>query len=396
LKTFSYVASDINGKIVKGREFAEDYRDLTEKLKAKNLFLTKYRDIEEQKAPDVKYKFKTKDLAFISRQLSSMLSAGLTLVRALQILHTQQENKKAKQILLDIYEDVQKGKSFSQALSERPGVFPGLFISMVNAGETAGSLDTIMLRLADHYAKEHKINNKIKSSMTYPIILSILSVCIVIALFVFVMPTFKSMMSGDIPALSAFVMGISDFLIDKWPIILVVLVILIVSIKVMLKVDAVRLKFDRFKLRIPKAGKLIGTIYTGRFSRTMSNLYASGIPMVDCIEKSVSTLNNAYISSEFATVIENVKQGESLSTAIARTGIFDSLFTSIVYVGEESGTLDSILEKTADYYEEESETAIGKLVSMIEPLLIIFLGIGIGIVLVGLYPMIFSSYNAIA
>lgn len=396
MKTFSYVASDINGKTVKGKEFAEDFHDLSVKLKAKNLFLTKYRDIEEQKAPDVKYKFKTKDLAFISRQLSSMLTAGLTLVRALQILHTQQENKKAKQVLLDIYEDVQKGKAFSQCLADKPGVFPGLFISMVNAGETAGSLDTIMLRLADHYAKENKINNKIKSSMTYPIILAILSVVIVVALFIFVMPMFREMITGDIPPISAFVMGISDLLVNNWVAILIVLAVLIVAGKVSLKVESVQLKVDKIKLRIPKAGALIGTIYTGRFARTMSNLYASGIPMVDCIEKSVSTLNNMFISSEFVTVIENVKQGEALSTAIARTGVFDGLFTSIVYVGEESGTLDMILEKTADYYEEESETAIGKLVSMIEPLLIIFMGAGVGLVLVGLYPMIFSSYNSIA
>ncbi len=398
MASFSYVASDINGRTVRGRDTADNYQQLIEKLKEKNLFCTSYTEIVE-KEEKAKYKFKTKDLAFLCRQLSSMLTSGISIVRALNILYTQQEDKKQKAVLLEIYEDVQRGRSFSESVASKKGVFPVFFVSMVAAGEASGNLDMIMQRVSDHYAKENKINNKIKSSMTYPIVLLIMMLIIVIAMFTFIMPMFMDMFSSpdDMPALTKAMMDFSDFLKEKWYICIAIVIALVFVIRILLKTPNTRLKYDELLCNMPKVGKLMKTIYTSRFARTMSNLFSSGMQMVECIEKSVGTLGNSYIEKVFRDqVIEDVKQGESLSNAITKTNIFEGIFTSIIYVGEESGTLDDILAKTADYYDEEADTAISKLVGLMEPLLIIILGVCVGLIVASVLPALYGSFGAVA
>ncbi|MCM1299178.1 MAG: type II secretion system F family protein [Firmicutes bacterium] len=393
---FSYTATDLNGKVVRGKESAADKAAFMQKLKDKGLFCTSYTEEGVGKQKDAKVKFKTKDLAFFSRQVSTMLTSGISLVKALSILLTQQEDKKKKAILMEIYDDVQRGKSFSEALTAQGNAFPNLFVSMVAAGEVSGNLDMIMKRLSSHYDKENKTNNKIKSAMSYPMILGIIMVVIVLALFIFVMPSFAEMFTNpdEIPAFTQFLLNYSDSLIHQWYIHVLIVGAIVVGIMAIRKVPGFRLWWDKVKCRIPKAGKLICTIYTSRFAHTMSNLFASGMPMVECIQKSEQVLGNAYISQEFETVIENVKQGESLSTAIARTGIFDGVFTSVIYVGEESGTLDDILEKTADYYDEESDTAINKLTSMLQPVMILIMGVLVCAILLAVYPAMYGAMGS--
>lgn len=397
VKKFSYQATDINGKTVRGQEAAEDYKDLQQKLKERNLYVTRYRDLGANDAVDVKYKFKTKEVSFISRQLASMTSAGLSLVRALYILQEQQENKKAKAVLLDIYEEVQKGKSFSEVLETKPGVFPDLFVSMVAAGESSGTLDQILVRVSDHFASANKTNNKIKGAMVYPIILLVLALAVVILMFTAILPTFSSMMDEeDMSALSKAMMAFSDSLINYWYVYLIVIGIIIFAFFVCRRTPAIKLKMDELVLRIPKVGKLVSTIYTGRFARNMSNLYAAGLQMVDCIEKSIVVLGNSYVTKRFEEVVDNIKLGESMSKAVEKTGIFEGMFTSIIYVGEESGTLDTILAKAADYYEEEGDAAISKLVGMLEPLMIIIMGVAIGLVLAAIFPMLYGGMTKVA
>ena len=388
---YSYVATDVNGSTVRGKEFADDYLDLSEKLRQKNLFCTEYTEIQEKQS-DAKYKFKTKDLAFICRQLASMLTAGISLVRSLHILYSQEENKKAKAALLEIYEDVQKGRSFSEAVQARPGVFPLLFVSMVAAGEASGNLDAIMTRVADYYLNQNKTNNQIKSALIYPIVLMCLLVAVFFGLFIFIMPMFRELAGDDLPPLSAAMFAISDFLIPYWWTVLLGVGIIVLIIYFLRKTPWFSLWFDEMKVKMPKVGPLLIIIYTGRFARTMANLYASGLQMVDCIEKSADTLNNQYISNLFHnSVVEDVKHGEALSTAITKIGVFPGVFTSIIMVGEESGALDEILNKSADYYEDESATAIAKLVGLMEPLMIIFLGIMIGMILAGIFPILYGG-----
>ncbi|HBJ25635.1 MAG TPA: type II secretion system F family protein [Ruminococcaceae bacterium] len=397
MKKFSYQATDVNGKTVRGQEMAEDYQDLQQKLKEKNLYVTIYRDLGANDAVDVKYRFKTKEVSFISRQLASMTSAGLSLVRALYILQEQQEKPKAKRVLLDIYEEVQKGKSFSEVLESKPGVFPDLFVSMVAAGEASGTLDQILIRVSDHFANANKTNNKVKGALVYPVILLILALAVIILMFTAILPTFANMMSpDDMTPLSRAMLSFSDSLINHWYIYLIVIGVIILLFWVGRKTPSVKLKMDELILRMPKVGKLISTIYTGRFARNMSNLYAAGLQMVDCIEKSVSVLGNSYVNKRFEEVVDNIKLGESMSKAVEKTGIFEGMFTSIIFVGEESGTLDTILSKAADYYEEEGDTAITKLVGMLEPVMIIIMGVAIGLVLAAIFPMLYGGMTNVS
>ncbi|MBP1565111.1 MAG: type II secretion system F family protein [Oscillospiraceae bacterium] len=344
------------------------------------------------------YKFKTKDLAFNCRQLSAMLSSGLTLVKALDILSKEQENDKAKRIWIDIYEQVQKGESFSTALEMQGDAFPPFLKSMVNAGESSGSLDVVMKRMEAHYDKENKMNNTIKGAMIYPIILLVLAVAVVIVIFTFIMPVLQPLFGDDYTKLNViaqFLLKVSDFLKSKWYILIIVAIGLFFGIRYALKVPSVRYKFDMYKITAPKIGPLMVKIYTARFARTLSSLYSSGIPMVECLERSSAILNNAYISDKFDQVISEVKQGEPLSAAITRTEIFESMFCSIIFVGEEAGALDEILEKSADYYDEEADSAVQRLVSLLEPVMIIFLGVVIGLILAGVYPAIYDSLNGL-
>lgn len=396
MKKFSYTAKDVRGIQSKGVIVASDEKEFMAKMREKGLFVITSKESDSNDAKTT-HKFNTKELAFNCRQLSAMLSSGLTLVKALDILCREQEKESAKVIWRDVYENVQKGESFSASLEMHEGAFPQFLTSMVSAGESSGSLDVIMKRMSDHYAKENKLHNVIKGAMVYPVILLVLTVVIVIGLFAFIMPTFLEMYEDpdDMPGLTKVLQAVSNFITKRWYVLIIVTLLLIFGIIYALKVPSLRLKIDRMLIKGPGFGPLIVKVYTGRFARTLSSLYSSGIPMVECLERSSAILGNSYIDQCFENVIDEVKQGETLSSAIQRTEIFDSMFCSIIYVGEESGALDDILEKTSDYYEEESESAIQRLVGMLEPVLIIVLGVVIGLVVAGVYPALYGSFDSI-
>ncbi|MDR0947571.1 MAG: type II secretion system F family protein [Ruminococcus sp.] len=397
MKTYIYSATDAQGKSVKNAKMqAEDVNDFLAKINEKGLFCQTYRESRSKQGQSI-HKFKTAEISVNCRQLSAMLGSGLTLVRALDILYKEQVKPGPKQIFQEIYEEVQKGTAFSEALKMQGGAFPSFMISMIQAGESSGQMDTIMRRLEDNYLKESKLNNKIRGAMMYPIILAVLCVLIVVALFTFIMPTFKGMMTEeDMNGLTGFLFAFSDSLIGYWYIYLGVVLAVVFSIRYALKVPSVRFKFDRAMCKMPKIGALVMKVYTGRFARTLSSLYASGIPMVESLERSAAILGNSYIEDAFVHVVDEVKQGEQLSASMARTGIFESMFISIIYVGEESGALDTILSKTADFYEDESDSAIQRLVGMIEPIMIIVMGAAIGLVIAGILPAIYGSMENIA
>lgn len=396
MKNFSYTAVDAKGKTVKGNMPAEDEKEFLAKIRAKGLVSKSYEETDSKSSKTL-HKFTTKELSFNCRQLSAMLTSGLTLVKALDILCKEQEKESAKLIWRDIYENVQKGESFSASLELYKGVFPPFLISMVAAGEASGSLDVIMQRMSAHYDKENKMHNTIKSSMMYPAILMVLCVVIVILMFTFIIPTFAGMFDdpNDIPVLTRIMMNISDFIISKWYILVIVIGAIVFGINYALKVPSIRLKFDRMLVKMPSVGPLMVTIYTSRFARTFCSLYSSGIPMVECIQRAADILGNSYISQCFETVVDEVKQGEPLSASVQRTEIFESMFCSLIYVGEESGALDSILENASGYYEEEADTAVQNLVHLIEPVAIIFMGVVVCMVLMAVFPALYGSFENI-
>lgn len=391
MKTFIYTATDVQGNTVKNaRMQAEDVNDFLDKINEKGLFCSSYKETNSKGDKNL-YKFKTKELSFNCRQLSAMIGSGLTLVKALDILYREQPKEGSKRVFREVYEEVQKGRSFSDALRMQDGAFPDFFISMIAAGEASGQLDVIMKRLEDHYAKEGTLANKIRGALIYPIILVVLLVAVVIVLCLTVLPTFRDMAGDNVNAIAKFLFAFSDSMKYHWYIYILVIGLIIFTIIYLMKIESVKYKWDKFILKIPMVGKLLVKVYTGRFARTLSNLYSSGIPMVEALERSSRILSNSYVVKSFETVVDEVKQGDQLSAAIQRTGIFESMFTSIIFVGEESGALDTILSKTSDYYEEESDSAITQLVGMIEPIMLILMGLVIGLVLAGIFPLLYSG-----
>ena len=361
MPSYAYTAKDAVGNVRKGIVSADTEQEFLAKIREKGMYVTEYKE----RRSDLKTvkKFGTKDLAFATRQLAAMLTSGLTLVKALDILCKEQESEAARNVWRDVYENVQKGESFSDALEVHGSVFPTLMTSMVGAGEASGQMDVIMQRLSDYYANQNKISNTIKSAMIYPIILAIITVVVVIGVFVFIMPTFTELYDdpNDMPGLTKGMVAIGDFLVKHWVILLLLLLVIIVSVTYLMKLPDVRMKWDRFIIKGPGFGKLVVKIYTARFAQTMASLYSSGLPMVECLKRSADTLNNTYISMKFRDIIDEVKSGETLSSSIQRADIFDSMFCSIIYVGEESGALDEILAKTAEYYDEEADSAVKRL-----------------------------------
>ncbi len=393
MKKFVYVAKDTSGKPIKGSMAADTREEVNAKIYDQGWFPVKI-TADLGKGVDGMHKFSTKELSFCCRQLSAMMSSGLTIVKALDILYKQMDKKSAQQTWLDVYENVQKGATLTEALQEKEGAFPDFFISMISAGESSGTLDTVMARLQDHYAKENKTANQVKGAMTYPIVLAILCVVMVIGMFTLILPNFRDMGSEeDMSIITKALFAFSDFVIEKWYILLIIVAIIVFAIIYGMKIKSVRLKWDELKLKMPKVGGLIKIIYTGRFARTMSSLYSSGIPMVECLERSSKILGNSYVDEAFIQIVDEVKQGQPLSTSIQKTEVFDSMFCSIIYVGEESGALDEILAKTADYYEEESESAIGRLVGLMNPLMIVIMGCAIGLCLAGIFPLLYTGLD---
>ena len=396
MKTYMYTAKDAQGNQIKGSTNCEDYNAFLERMQERGLFVINYKEVDSSEAKTMK-KFNTAELAFSCRQLSAMMSAGLSLVKALDIVYHEQEKADAKQVWLEVYEEVQKGQSFSDALRMQRGSFPSFLISMVSAGESSGSLDSVMQRMSDHYAKENRMNNKIKGSLTYPIILLVLVLIIGVVLVVFVLPMFVEMFGdSELPKLTQILINIVNGTKKYWYFVLIGVIAIVAAIKYAFTQPAVQEGWDKFIIKCPMVGKLVVQIYTGRFARTLSSLYSSGIPMVECLERSSAILNNTYIDKLFATLIEEVKQGEPLSLSLQRTQIFESMFCSMVFVGEESGSLDDILAKTADYYEDEADTALQKLATFIEPVIIIFMGLMVGFVMAAILPAMYSSYENIA
>ena len=326
-----------------------------------------------------------------------MLTSGLTLVKALDILCKEQESEAARNVWRDVYENVQKGESFSDALEIHGSVFPTLMTSMVGAGEASGQMDIIMQRLSDYYANQNKIANTIKGAMIYPVILAIITVVVVIGVFVFIMPTFTELYDdpNDMPGLTKAMVNIGNFLVAHYIIIICILAVLIFAVIYIMKLPDVKMKWDRFKIKGPAFGKLVVKIYTARFAQTMASLYSAGLPMVECLKRSADTLNNVYISMKFRDIIDEVKSGETLSSSIQRADIFDSMFCSIIFVGEEAGALDDILAKTAEYYDEEADSAVKRLCALLEPVMLIIMAIVIGLVCAAFFPALYDSIGNI-
>jgi type IV pilus assembly protein PilC len=394
MKSYYVTAVDTRGKTVSEIIMAENNLEVVQIIKNKQMYLLDYKETKSES--DNISKLKMKSLVIFCRQLGTMVTSGIPIMQSLDMLQSKADNAKTKKIFRNIYEEVQKGNSLSDAMKLQRGAFPDLLLNMVMAGELGGTLDQSLKRMSEHYEKEAKLANKIKSASIYPIILAVVSVTVVLLLVMFVLPSITAMFDPkDMPWSTKFILGISYFLLDNWIAIFAVVIGLFVSLRLALKVRSVRVRFDKFKVFMPVMGKLVQTIYSARCARAFASLYSSGVQTLDMIETTSKVLGNAYLEDMFRDVMTSVSQGDLISRAIANTGSFDPMLSSMIFIGEESGSLGELLNSTADYFDNEADSAIQRMVSMIEPIMIIVLGIVIGFIVLSIIQPIFAIYGSI-
>ena len=368
--------------------------DLKKTMKEKDLYLIDYKEINPKEV--LGKKLNTKSLVVFARQLSTMIAAGIPIIQALDMLQSKADNKRSKEIFRDIFENVQKGNSLSDSMTAQRGAFPDLLTNMVKAGELGGTLDQSLLRMSNHYEKEAKLASKIKSASIYPMILASISIIVVLLLVTFVLPTITSMFDQSLmPASTKFILAISNFILDNWIALIVGLIFTVFSVRLLLRVHSVRVEVDRLKLRLPVFGKLNRTVYSARCARAFASLYSSGVQTLDMIEITGKVLNNTYLEEKFSSVMESVSRGDLISQAIERTEEFDKMLSSMIYIGEESGSLGDILLSTADYFDNEADSAIQRMVAMIEPIMIVVLGVVIGFIVISIMQPIFTMYGSV-
>jgi type IV pilus assembly protein PilC len=400
MPVYRYKAVGINGQNLQGSFTANTRNEVVQMLRSNQSYPVMIQEDVSTLGREVQLfgGVKVKDIAVFCRQLYAMLNAGVPITNCLEILKTQTEQKKLRNTLGEVYEGVQKGLTFSEALKKHLDVFPELLIYMVEAGEASGSLDVIIERMAVHYEKETKINNKIKGAMVYPIILSVVAVSVVVFLLTFVMPTFIGMFEGSgvpLPLPTRILMKFSEILKNFWYIHIIVFFAVVYGIKRYTLTIKGRLQYDKLKLSIPVMKGLNQKIITARFTRTLSTLLSSGIPLLQAMENVAGILGNKVAADGIMKVREEVRRGVPLSQPIKRLGLFPPMVDNMIHIGEESGTLDDILDKTANFFDDEVDTALQKMITLFEPIMILVMGALIGFIVVAMVLPMFDMLKTV-
>lgn len=388
---FRYTAKDIDGRTVRGTMEATDYDALYAQLLEQGLYPQRVTGRGADRRPRT---LRPQELSDLCRQLSTLLASGVSLVRALTII-SQDEGISAglRRVYESVLSEVRKGSSLSDAL-EAQQVFPALMLGMIRAGEGSGRLDRVAERLAVHYEKAHQMNQQVKSALMYPMILAVLSVAVVIVIVTFVLPQFSDLFStmDSLPAVTLALMAFSDFMVTKWYLLLLGLAALAAALR---RSPSVRLALDRGKLKMPVFGQLHRIICTARFARTISSLYASGLPIITALQTARDTIGNAYIVSQFDAVLAQVRSGISLSAALESVDGFQRKLCSSIAVGEETGQLDSMLDSIADSMEYDAQQASRRMMTILEPMLIVLMAFVVGFIIIAVMSPIIGSYSAI-
>lgn len=388
---YKYKGQNGQGKAVAGALNAENEEALYAMLRRDGVFLTECRVAENEKA--AVRKLKPMELSEFCRQLASMIGSGITLSRAMNIMLMGSLKPSLASVYRQVQRLVQQGQPLSDALSAQ-GVFPDMMINMFRAGEASGQMEQVASKLATHYQKEHRMNSRLKSATLYPKILACVCVAAVLIIFLVVMPDIEPFFEGmPLPAFTAALMAFSHFLMNRWYLLIIGILCAVALVQLLLSMPAVRFFWDRLKVRAPFVGKQMRIIYTARFARTQSSLYSSGLSMIRSLEIASSTVGNQYISAQFADVIKQVRAGDMLSKAIQQVDGFDAKLAPTIYVGEETGQLDQMLENIAENYEYESDAALTRLTGMIEPVMIVIMAIVVCMIMVGVLVPIWNMYG---
>lgn len=392
---YNYIEIDSSGSIVQGTMEAGTSSEVVAMMKSRGsrpIEVTE--DIKGLGGVNItlgKRRIKSKDLSVFAKQLYTMLHAGMPLLTCIETLKDQVQSKLLKEKLVDIYQDLQKGTIFSTALQKHSEAFPELFISMIKSGELTGNMDSVLNNLSTHYQKDARLQAQIRSAMIYPIIVLIVAIAVTIFLLVKLVPMFKTFFKGkSLPPITEFVVNTSDFMIAKWYIIIAVVVGVIFVLNRYFATPVGRMQLDTNKLRFPLIGNFMKTIASSRFASTLSVLISSGIPIIQAIESSAQVTNNVFIQKNMTYAVDNIKKGSPMSVELKKLEIFPPMMISMLKIGEESGSIDSMLQKTSDFFEEELEEAIKRMTSMMEPLIIIIVGGIVAVVLLSIYMPMFD------
>jgi type IV pilus assembly protein PilC len=339
-----------------------------------------------------------KQIAVFTRQLATMIDAGLPLVQSLDILASQQENKAFKDVLTSIKDDVESGSTFAAALGRHPKVFTDLYVNLVVAGEEGGILDNILLRLSNYIEKAVALKKKVKSALVYPTAIVAVAVLVVTILLMFVIPVFERMFLSagqSLPLLTLIIVGLSKLLKKYFLLVVAMLVVLFIMLRRYHKTESGKRAIDAFTLKVPVFGMLLRKIAIARFSRTLSTLVSSGVPILDSLNIVAKTAGNQIVEDAIMRARSSISEGETIADPLARANIFPPMVTQMISVGESTGSLDTMLGKIADFYEEEVDNTVATLTSLLEPFLMIFLGGTIGTIVVAMYLPIFNMAGAI-
>ena len=400
MANFKYKAINSEGQRIEGSQSADSESQVREMLLSNQYYplSIEKENSKSKKSFSFNSKVKLKDIAVFCRQFYVMLDSGLSIGKALNILIEQGEKPKIREALIGVNGDLKRGETLANSMRKRKDVFPNLLTSMIDAGERSGNLDIILKRMAEYYEKETKIRGKIKSAMIYPIVLGVVAIIAITFILTFVMPTFVQMFEEnnvDLPTSTKMVLGTSKMLGKYGIIIFLILVTAIILLGKYLKSEEGQYKLSVINLKIPVIKKLTQKIIVSRFTRTMGIVSSSGMSLVTSLEIVASVVGNKIAEKELLKVKEKVLKGEGLGDSIMKIKIFPPMLASMVKVGEEAGSLDSILDKTADFYDDELEREIQTATALIEPSMIVLMGIIIGFLLISILTPMFKMYNSI-
>jgi type IV pilus assembly protein PilC len=392
MPTYKYKTT-INGKAQSGEIEAENEQGALSKLKQKNIKVTSVKKKFESDFLSNKKPIKERDIVIFTRQFSTMVDAGLPLVQCLEILGKGSDNPAFGEIIMKIKTDIESGSNLSDAMRKHPKVFNALYANLVEAGEAGGILDTILNRLANYIEKALALKKKVKAAMVYPGAIVTVAVTVVAFLMVFVIPTFATMFEGggaELPGPTAIVMDISNFFRNQWYYIIGGPILFFIVFKKIYATERGNIEIDRIALKLPVFGMLIRKVSTAKFSRTLGTLLSSGVPLIEGMDICARTAGNKIVEIAILNSIEAIKEGETIAAPLARENVFPAMVIQMIDVGESAGALDGMLSKIADFYDEEVDTAVDGLTALLEPILMVFLGIVVGFIVVAMYLPIFK------
>ena len=403
MSTYAFKALDLSGVPTKGEIDADTKQAVAQQLRGKGLIVLDIEERQSASAGDLFERFKKvkpDDLVVGTRQLATMVSSGMSLLRALYVIEEQTENDKLKETWAAVRKDVEAGISLSDALSKHPDIFNELYTAMVAAGETGGILDSTLQRVADQLEKDAALRRQVKAAMIYPSLIGGFSMIVLIALVAFLVPVFEKVFKdfgGELPAITKFTVFLSHMITGRWYVLIGLLWLTVFAFRRWKKSERGREQWDRFKLKFPmKIGDIVQKVALARFSRTFSGLIAAGVPMLESIDITGKTSGNRVIEKAMENVRDSVKKGGSLTAPMQGVPeAFPAMVVQMIGVGEETGALETMLSKVADFYEDQVAAAVKALTSILEPIMIILVGSIVGFIIIAMYMPMFKVYDAI-